>query len=136
MDGASLREIEQFLTIFKEFPDMQVLTIGDRLESLIKPIEQKFNIELDSIDSIKLEPKIYNYVILFDRVDLEILEKSYYALKRYGNLMLIAKKGEFELFSLQELMEKRGFKSLNSIDIFEEFDLFIANKQESWVRSY
>ena len=143
-----MKGLNLFLDLFNFYPNMQILEIGNIENKISQTIREKlsecegelksfdFNSREFSIREIKIEPRSYEHIVLYEIISEELLELTYHALENSGDLVFLFKKGILDIAEVKELISSRGFVAVNDIDIFDEFDLISAKKMHMWTRGY
>ncbi len=61
-----------------------------------------------------------------------LLKTAYTTLANSANIIIMDKKGSFDVEELKELLEEYEFRSANLIDVLPEYDLVMAKKMHMW----
>ncbi len=141
------KELEEFGSLFNLTPSVNILhyievsnEITQKLESIVLPFGGKVKtIENNPpLNHLRKEAKHhgFDYAIvscsIVDHDDqnnfMNLISKSL----RDSGYMIILEKKEKTLNSVYELLEKYDYGAVNSINIFEEYNLIMAKKLHMW----
>lgn len=141
------KELEQFGSLFNMTPSVSILhyveevnDITSKLESLVESVDGKVKtIENNPpLNYLRREAKHsgFDYVVisctLVQHDDqnnfMNLISKSL----RDSGYMIILENKDQALDSVYELLEKYDYGAVNSIDIFEKYNLIMAKKLHMW----
>ena len=141
------KELNLFKELFAEYPNIAILHVNNSLDLVTSTLEEirdynKGNIKYIPFvgeKSARLRPtaREYEYVVLGDILSYcpnqdKILKLMYKALENSGNIIILEKKSNGNLYELLELIENIGFQAVNNIELFEDFNLITAKKMHHW----
>lgn len=139
-----MKNLELFLDLIKFYPNMQILELGKIDTEISKAITQK----LKSGDSkkflfdeykenlVEVNPRAFEYVVIYDIFDIDLVELAYHTLENSGDLIILLKKDSYDLWDLKERLSKRSFVAINDIELLENYDVLTAKKMHMWTRGY
>lgn len=134
-----VKNLNLFLELFKFYPNMQILEVGNLDENIKKILLSELDKCGGDLKHYKGElERLFEYVVISHDIEIneKILKDSYLKLETTADLIILLKKDSCDLWNLKELIGECGFTAVNDIDIFSEYDLIMAKKQEMWVRAY
>jgi hypothetical protein len=139
-----MKNLELFLDLIKFYPNMQILELGKIDEMISSEIAnrlttgdlKKFNFDSYSVGDFNVDPRSFEYVVIYNIFDIELIELSYHSLENSGDLIILLPKGKFDLWNLKEQIEKRSFVAVNDIELLDEYDVITAKKMHMWTRGY
>lgn len=141
------KQLDLFKELFAEYPNIAILHVNNSLELITNTLEEVRLINNGTIKyipfidekSARLRPtaREYEYVVLGDILFYcpnkdKILKLMYKALENSGNIIILEKKSNDNLYELLELIENIGFQAVNNIDLFDDFNLITAKKMHHW----
>jgi len=140
-----MRGLKLFLDMINFYPNMQILELGDINRELSSKISEKIkecggDLKQFSFDKyikgdIKIEPRSFEYIVIYNIFDIDLLELSYQALENSADLIiLLDKTKDFDVWELKEQIEKKSFVAVNDIDILDDFYIINAKKMYMWAR--
>jgi hypothetical protein len=136
------KEIELFKSLFDNTPSLALLYFKDAngvFENTLNEIVEK---NFGTIKTIEdnytkrvFSSREYEYAIIediFDEIDDKFIKKVYHSLENSAFIILISKKDKKSILELSEILDNNDFRAINSIDIFEEYNLVMAKKLHMW----
>lgn len=141
------KKLELFKELFADYPNIAILHVDNSLDLVTNTLEQVREKNDGNIKYIKFEDETsarlratareYEYVILGDILSYcpnkdKILKLMYKAIENSGNIIILEKKTNDNLYELLELIENTGFQAVNNIDLFDEFNTITAKKMHHW----
>ncbi|MGP2656713.1 hypothetical protein ACOJTA_06705 [Malaciobacter sp. WC5094] len=141
------KKLELFKELFADYPNIAILHVDNSLDLITNTLEQVREKNDGNIKYIKFEDETsarlratareYEYVILGDILSYcpnkdKILKLMYKAIENSGNIIILEKKTNDNLYELLELIENTGFQAVNNIDLFDEFNTITAKKMHHW----
>lgn len=141
------KKLELFKELFADYPNIAILHVDNSLDLVTNTLEQVREKNDGNIKYIKFEDETsarlratarqYEYVILGDILSYcpnkdKILKLMYKAIENSGNIIILEKKTNDNLYELLELIENTGFQAVNNIDLFDEYNTITAKKMHHW----
>ncbi len=141
------KQLDLFKELFADYPNIAILHVNNSLDIITSTLEEIKNKNEGNIKyipfidekSARLRPtaREYEYVVLGDILSYcpnkdKILKLMYKAIENSGNIIILEKKSNDNLYELLELIENIGFQAVNNIDLFDEFNLITAKKMHHW----
>lgn len=141
------KKLELFKELFADYPNIAILHVDNSLDLVTNTLEQVREKNDGNIKYIKFEDETsarlratareYEYVILGDILSYcpnkdKILTLMYKAIENSGNIIILEKKTNDNLYELLELIENTGFQAVNNIDLFDEYNTITAKKMHHW----
>lgn len=141
------KSLEQFSSLFDNFPNLSVLHVNNKINFLNPIIEEIVNNSEGNLDykdftdekSLRLGGKArdYEYIILGDIFDycenkMQLLKMYYRALENSANIIILAKKSHDSTEEIKSLLDKSHFLAINDIDIFDDYIIITAKKYHMW----
>ena len=143
----SPKSIDFFKSMFENVPNISILNIDNNCTDIKYILDDitvstSGSLTLKNIndidqDKFRLTNGQFEYVVLSDCLDSienkkEFLTKIYYSLETSGKIFILSRKGNIDVFMMKELLEEVDFTTANEIDIFDEYNLVVANKMHMW----
>ena len=141
------KKLELFKELFADYPNIAILHVDNSLDLVTNTLEQVREKNDGNIKYIKFEDETsarlraiareYEYVILGDILSYcpnkdKILKLMYKAIENSGNIIILEKKTNDNIYELLELIENTGFQAVNNIDLFDEYNTITAKKMHHW----
>ena len=145
-----MANLEQFKQLFNPRPGnhfLQVTTKEDEISLVLQEMMDKvsgiLNIAFYNEDNLKLNqpfralPRDSDIVIIKDvymshENQNMLLKLSYLTLANSAEIIIMEKKGLMELDAVKQKLEDFEFRTANTIDIVDGYDLVIAKKMHMW----
>ncbi|WP_320035843.1 hypothetical protein [Halarcobacter sp.] len=141
------KKLELFKGLFQPFTNLSVFFINNNtdfiestLEEVVKTNEGKLN-KIDFIEEKYLKLNHYmrefEYIVLGDIINKYekkelLLQKCYRALENSANIIILENKTNNNLDEIRELLDKTSFVAINSIELFDNYELITAKKLHMW----
>jgi hypothetical protein len=143
------KEFSQFLELFDSSPNIAILHIDKSCEDIaifLKEFINKNNGELSykdvtQIDTkrLRLKDRNFEYAVVsnclndFDeQLQERFINGVYHSLENSAFVILLEHKDKSDISSMSELLDRCNFRAVNSIDIFEKYNLVMAKKLHMW----
>lgn len=141
------KKLELFKELFADYPNIAILHVDNSLDLVTNTLEQVREKNDGNIKYIRFEDETsarlratareYEYVVLGDILSYcpnkdKILKLMYKAIENSGNIIILEKKTNDNLYELLELIENTGFQAVNNIDLFDEYNTITAKKMHHW----
>jgi hypothetical protein len=103
----------------------------------LKQTDAKVERILDFKSPFRAAPRDHDTVLLKDIFAAHqnkpmILKLSYTTLANTANIIIMEKKGVMNTLEVMQMLEKHEFRSPNTIEIVEGYDLIVAKKMHMW----
>ena len=141
------KEFELFRSLFDNSPNIAILNvnkgceeISQELSSIVKDCNGEFTLkQFDEIDPerFRLKDRNFEYAVISNCLN-DINDKDrfisgvYHSLENSAFIILIEPKGNSDISSMIELLDKNNFRAANDINIFEKYNLVMAKKLHMW----
>jgi len=129
----SKRDAEFFLQIFKFYPFAKIAAISDVPREIYVLLEKRLedcggNLDIYEKESFRSKRGFYDYVILCDTLDENVLQNAKNSLKAVAEIVVVLDKRRFERYEAEEKILNADFTAVNSIDLFEDYHLVTAKR--------
>lgn len=103
----------------------------------LKQTDAKVERILDFNSPFRAAPRDHDTVLLKDIFAAHqnkpmILKLSYTTLANTANIIIMEKKGMIDTLEVMQILEEHEFRSPNTIEIVEGYDLIVAKKMHMW----
>ncbi len=141
------KEFKQFEELFDSSPNIAILNIDngcDDISLFLKEFIVNYDGELTykdinkiSTQTFRLQDRNFEYAVLsncLSKIPLQekFINSVYHALENSAFIILIEEKTKSDLSMMMELLDKCNFRAVNSIDIFQNYNLVMAKKLHMW----
>jgi hypothetical protein len=143
------KEFSQFLELFDSSPNIAILHIDNGFEDIADFLKQFIdenqgelsfkNIEDIDIKRLRLKDRNFEYAVLsnclnsFEPKEQErFINGVYHSLENSAFIIVLEDRSKSDPFSMCELLDRCNFRAVNSIDIFEKYNLVMAKKLHMW----
>lgn len=141
------KQLELFKELFSDYPNISILHVDNSLALVDTALEEVRALNGGNINYIKFEnqnsarlratAREYEYIILGDILTHcpnkdKILQLMYKAIENSGNIIILEKKSHNNKEEILALLDELGFMASNSIDLFDDYDIFTAKKMHHW----
>jgi hypothetical protein len=143
------KEFLQFLELFDSSPNIAILHIDngcDDISCFLKEFVETNNGELSfknikdiDLKRLRLKDRNFEYAIVsnclnsFDTKEQErFINGIYHSLENSAFIIILEESLKSDLSSMCELLDRCNFRAVNSIDIFEKYNLVMAKKLHMW----
>ncbi|WP_200762762.1 hypothetical protein [Nitrosophilus alvini] len=129
----SKKDAKLFLEIFKFYPFVKIaatVDIPSEISELLNSELQRCEGELDIFENDNFRPKrgVYDYVVICDTLDENILQTAKNSLKAVAELVVLLDKNRFGLYEAVDKISEADFAAANDIDLFDEYHLITAKR--------
>jgi len=137
------KEFEQFEQLFDSSPNIAILNIDNGCEDIHSFLEEfivKNKGELSFKDIKELDPRRFRlkdrnfeYAVISNCLNKientkQFINGVYHSLENTAFIILLEKKENSDLTAMIELSDLCNFRAVNSIDIFQKYNLVMAKK--------
>lgn len=103
----------------------------------LKQTDAKVERILDFISPFRAAPRDHDTVLLKDIFAAHqnkpmLLKLSYTTLANTANIIIMEKKGMMNTLEVMQMLQEHEFRSPNTIEIVEGYDLIVAKKMHMW----
>jgi len=141
------KEFEQFGELLESSPNIAILNIDNGFEeitSFLKDFISQNNGELtykkiSEIDTrrFRLKDRNFEYAVISNCMasienQEQFIKAVYHSLENSAFIILLEKKENSDISRMCELLDKCNFRAVNSIDIFQSYNLVMAKKLHMW----
>lgn len=143
------KQLTLFKELFSDYPNIAILHVDNSLNLIDSSLEEVRALNGGNIKYIKFEDqnsarlrataREYEYIVLGDILSHcpnkdKILELMYKAIENSGNIIILENKAHDNQEEILGLLDELGFMASNSIDLFDDYNLFTAKKMHHWGR--
>ena len=141
------KEFESFNCLFQKDPNIAIFNINNdcdeikqELKNIVNTIGGSFkNKEFDDIElnRFRLTAREFEYAVICDCLDKvedvdRFIKEIYKSLENSAQIIVLSKKDKQDIKIIENILDKNDFRAVNSIDIFEKYNLVMAKKMHMW----
>ena len=143
----TIKEKEEFYSLFDSFPNTALYHINDGCEDLNKLLEELAHTiggelttqEFSEIEQKKfrLKDRNFEYAVVsncLDKVDLidRFIASIYHSLENSAFTIILQEKGSMDISEMIDILDRNHFRAVNDINIFEKYHLVMGKKLHMW----